>query len=94
MIEVPKSPETKKINPADLLKTLYGSGADQMYEEETGERAIVDGARTQEAQQYVNKKLAPIDFNNRQNWQKNANLESDLAKAASQRLKNALGIKE
>lgn len=92
MSELPsQNPEAKtKVGSAELLRTMYETGADQLYEEETGEKAVAGGVRTPEAQAYVDAKLASINFEDRSKWQNNAELELTLSQASSRRLQSLL----
>lgn len=86
MSELPGKAPEQKINSADMLRTMYTTGADQLYFEETGQEPVVDGVRTQEAKAYADNLLAPINFEDRTNWQQNAELEMKLSQASNRRL--------
>jgi len=45
---------------------------------------------TEEAQKYVDAKLSPINYEDRTNWQDNADLEMELMQASKRRLQSAL----
>ncbi len=79
-------PSPESIQDVDILRTMYETGADQLYYEETGKSPIENGERTDEAKEYAEKLLAPIDFEDRSNWRDNANLELKLSQASSKRL--------
>lgn len=72
----PEQPQSKP-----MLKVIYEAGAAQLYTKETGLPHIVDGVTTPEAQAYIDKMLAPINFEDRTNWQDNGALEFALMQA-------------
>lgn len=91
MSELPsKAPEEQSVNSADMLRTMYTTGADQLFFKKTGQEPIVNGNRTPEAKAYADTLLDPINFEDRTNWQKNANLEMKLSQASNRRLKSFL----
>jgi len=94
MSELPDRGPEQAFNSAKMLKTMYETGAEQLYEEETGKVAIENGARTSDAQTWVDSKLAPINFEDRKNWQINADLEMSLSQACSRRLGSPLQKQE
>lgn len=85
------SPQPEKpFNPADMLRTMYTIGADELWFEEHGSEP---DRGSEDYQKFVDGKLAPIDFQNRQGWQKNAELEEELGSAAIRRTQRLLGSK-
>lgn len=86
--ETKQAPEVVREAPfssGEMLRTLYTTGVDQLWIDQNGSQPNRDSA---EYKAFSDQQLSGIDFQNRQDWQKNAEKEKALSEAANRRLKS------
>lgn len=87
MSESQKYPDMRPTTPTsgERLRTLYTIGVDQLWVEEHG---LEPDRESDKYKAFSDEQLSGIDFENRQDWQKNAVKEKALSEAANRRMKS------
>ncbi|QQS59099.1 hypothetical protein IPN35_05970 [Candidatus Peregrinibacteria bacterium] len=70
------------------LRPMYEGGVEELWFEEFGTEP---DRESPEFKAYLEKKLRPIDFENRQGWERNSTLETQIVEAMGRKLRRALG---
>ncbi len=88
MSELPKqAPEVRPTPPSsgEMLRTMCTTDVDQLRVEKNGSKPDRESA---EYKAFSDEQLSGIDFENRQDWQKNAEKEKALSEASRRRLES------